>query len=48
MLGQNPREAPDLVKRIVKRRRREMDDVWFPEIAFCALRLLYSIDSSIF
>jgi len=48
MLGQNFGEAPDFVKGIVERSRSDADDVWLPEIAFCALRLLYSIDSSIF
>jgi hypothetical protein len=48
MLGQNPRETPDFVEGIVERSRGNADDVWLREIAFCALGLLYSIDSSIF
>jgi hypothetical protein len=49
MLGQNPGEAPDFVERVIKRRRRRANDVWFAKIAFSALPLFfYSIDSSIF
>src|SRR5260370_8578819 len=34
VLGQNPREAPDLVKRVVERGGGDADHVWLPEIAF--------------
>src|SRR6266496_2070327 len=34
VLGQNPREAPDLVKRVVERGRGDANDIWFPEVAF--------------
>jgi len=34
MLGENLRETPDLVKSVVKRRRRDADHIWFAEIAF--------------
>jgi hypothetical protein len=34
MLGQNTREAPDFVKRVVKRRGRNADDIRLTEIAF--------------
>src|ERR1041385_4255929 len=36
MLSQNLREPPDVMERIIKRRRRGPDDVWFAEIAFHA------------
>ena len=36
MFGENSREAPDFVERIVERRRRDADDIRFAEIAFHA------------
>jgi hypothetical protein len=34
VLGQNLRKPPDLMERVVERRRRGTDDVRFAEIAF--------------
>ena len=36
MRTENLRKAPDFVKRVVKRRRRDADDVRFAKIAFYA------------
>ena len=36
MLAKNPGEAPDFVKSVVERRRRDADDVRLAEIAFHA------------
>jgi hypothetical protein len=36
MLGQNFREAPDVMKDVIQRCRGGADDIRFPEIAFYA------------
>jgi hypothetical protein len=39
MFAQSFGETPDFVERVIKRRRRCADDVWFAKIAFSALPL---------